>query len=150
MKMRYLLLCVAVGAAAGATMIITHHGPGIMAKHPAPTPESRNATRTQLLHQIATALSQYQTDHGKLPLRLPSSSVQICAGAGDICSQYHLADLSFLITGGYYLPTIPQDPLGGEGHRGSGFFVEALADGSLKLTAPEAEASKTIELRFIP
>lgn len=150
MKMRFLLLCIAIGAAAGGAMIFTHHGPGINARKSPASPQARNATRTNLLQQLAAALTQYQKDHGSLPVTLTSTATQVCAGSGSLCTQYRLADLSFLTTEGNYVPTLPVDPLGGEGVRGSGFFISAQPDGSLKLSAPEAEANQTIEVNFTP
>ena len=148
MKMRYLLLCVAVGSAVGGIMILTHRGPGITVRAASSTPQSRNDVRTQSIHQLASALTQYQKDHGSLPVKLTPSATQICAGDGATCTQYHLTDLSFLTTEGNYIPTLPIDPVGGEGNRGTGFFISEQSDGTITITAPEAEDSKQISVTF--
>jgi type II secretory pathway pseudopilin PulG len=144
------LAYVAIGAALGGAMIVTRTGPGIIPRPQAPTPASRNATRTQSLKLLQTALSQYQHDHGSLPVKLSSAATGICTSFGSYCTQFHLADLSFLYTGGNYIPTMPTDPLGGQATRATGFDIQRLSDGSLKLTAPEAEAGVTIAVTFAP
>jgi hypothetical protein len=149
MRARYILLCAAAGAAIGGGMIAAHAGPGINPLPGRSSPEVRNRERTDMLHQLATALTQYRKDHGSLPVSI-GSSTQICTSFGNYCSQVHLADLSFLMTGGNYIPTIPTDPLGGTAARGTGLFIEKFADGSLRLSAPRAELGQTISLSFAP
>jgi type II secretory pathway pseudopilin PulG len=150
MRMRYLLLCVVIGATAGAVMVATRHGPGIQHRVSSATPQSRNDQRADLLKQLAQALTQYKQDHGKLPVTLSSAATQICTSSGSFCAQVHLVDLSFLTTGGSYVPTLPEDPLGGQSTRGTGFFIAKLSDGTIQLTAPEAELGKTIKVTFSP
>jgi hypothetical protein len=150
MKIRYLLLCVAIGATIGTTMIITRTGPGLLPRPAHSTAQTRNQQRTQMLKDLAAALTQYRHDHHQVPVQFASSNTQICSGSGIACKQLHLVDISFLITGGDYLPTLPLDPSGGDGHGGAGFFIQRQANGNLKLTAPRAELDKTIELSFAP
>jgi type II secretory pathway pseudopilin PulG len=147
MKLRYLLLCVAVGAVLGGGMIFLHTGPGIKGRPAASTPGSRNQQRTELLKQLQTALIQYKKEHGNLPVQLAATASQICTSYGAYCKQVHLTDLSFLTTQGDYIPTMPMDPLGGKGNWASGFFIQEI-DGNITLTAPEAEDGKTIQLNF--
>jgi len=148
MKLPVLLACIAIGAAAGGLMIVTHTGPGITHRPQPASPQSRNDTRTTLLRQLASALTQYQKDHGNLPVTIPPHTTQICSSFGDNCQNVRLIDLSFLTTQGNYVPTIPEDPLGGQGKWGSGFFIQKTSDSSYQLTAPEAELGKTIAVNF--
>jgi hypothetical protein len=148
MRIRYFLLCVGIGAAIGTTMILTRTGPGLQPRPAHATAETRNQQRTRMLKDLASALTRYRYDHGQLPVQFAASRTQICSGSGIACQQFHLVDVSFLVTDGDYLPTLPLDPSGGDGHGGSGFFIERQANGNFKLTAPLAELDQTIEVSF--
>ena len=128
-------------------MIFLHTGPGIKGRPAASTPGSRNQQRTELLTQLQTALTQYQKEHGNLPVQLSASAAQNCTSYGVYCKQVHLMDLSFLTTQGDYLPTMPMDPLGGKGNWASGFFIQQIGH-IVTLTAPEAEDGKSIQVDF--
>lgn len=145
-------LCVVLGVVLGAGMIVTHTGPGINQRQHAQgaTPESRNLIRTENIEQLKTALIQYQKDHGSLPIKLTNTATQICGTFGPNCQQVHMVDLSFLMTGGNYLPAMPLDPLGSQQDHGAGYFIQRQLDGSLTLTAPEAEAGRSIAVHFTP
>jgi len=129
---------------------VLHIGPGIHPRAVKSTPVIRNTARGQLIQQLADALRQYHHDHGDFPGTLPATSTQICTSSGPNCAQRQLLDLSFLVSGGNYVPGIPQDPLGGQGLWGSGFYLTLLSDGSFQITAPKAESDKQISVTSQP
>ena len=135
-----------LGVGLGFGMIFSHIGPGIHPRPQASTPAGRNQARATLIQQLAAAMQRYHTDHGNFPIGLTATDTQICTSAGPNCLSKGLADLSFLTTGGDYIPGIPQDPLGGKGLWGSGFTIAALPDGTLRIQAPKAELGKKIQV----
>lgn len=150
MRPRGLLICAGIGVCLGFTMILTRTGPGIRPRPPASTSSYRNTQRATIVKDLAAALEQYGKDHGPLPVVLTEADTHICTSSGTGCTSKHLIDLSFLITGGQYLPGIPQDPLGGTQLWDSGLTIAKLGDGSLRITAPRAELGKTIEASAHP
>ncbi|HEY2003911.1 MAG TPA: hypothetical protein VGH44_02240 [Candidatus Saccharimonadia bacterium] len=142
---KQLTLCVVLGVLLGTGMIATHTGPGLAADV-ANTPHSRNTVRQNDLNTLAQALAQYKTDHTAFPVKLPATDTPICTSAGQDCTSKHYADLSFLITGGDYLTAIPVDPGQAVGLWASGYNISQLPDGTIRLTAPQAEAGATISV----
>jgi hypothetical protein len=146
MRASVFAICVAAGACLGAGMIFTHHGPGIRPLPPANTPTYRNSIRTDLLGELSAALQRYHKDHGSLPTDIGRQDTQICTSYGANCASKHLVDLSFLHTAGDYVTGIPQDPSGGPGRWNSGFTIAKLPDGTLRISAPNAELDKVIQV----
>jgi hypothetical protein len=146
MRASVFLMCVAAGACLGAGMIVTHTGPGIRPLPPANTPAYRNSVRTDLVGELATALKAYYKDYGSFPTKLDSEETQICTSFGENCLSKHLVDLSFLTTGGNYIVGVPQDPSGGPGKWGSGFYISKLTNGTIRISAPNAELGKDIRI----
>jgi len=133
-----------LGIILGTGMIVTHTGPGLAADTTS-TPRSRNAIRQNDLNTLAQALTQYKADHnGTLPVKLPATDTPICSSTDADCTSKHYADLSFLFTGGDYLDAIPTEPGPAVGLWNSGFTISQLPNGTIRLTAPHAEAGATI------
>jgi hypothetical protein len=126
-------------------MVWTHIGPGLNPLPRPDTPANRNADRQAYIQQIGQALVSYVHDNSKLPWAIPTTSTQICTNMGADCQSMHLADLSYLMTGGNYLPGIPEDPSGGKVNWGSGFYISQLSNNEVLITAPGAELGKTIQ-----
>jgi hypothetical protein len=143
---RAFLLCVALGAVLGVSMIVTHTGPGLSQVGTASTPRSRDTVRHADISLLAGALAQYKQDHGTLPDRLSSSDTQICTSSGQNCHSMHYADLSFLYTGGNYIEALPVDPAK-RTLWASGYTIAQLPDGRIRLSAPKAELSPIAEIR---
>ncbi len=145
MRLRTFLSYVAIGAVLGVVMLATNTDPWMQSRQPADTPSYRNSERTAYINQIASALEQYHKDHGAFPTTISLQPAQICTSSGADCTSKNLVDLSFLTTAGDYITGIPQDPFGGHGLWGSGFYISSQPGGNLLITAPEAELGKTIQ-----
>lgn len=140
-----LLVCVCLGLLVGGAMLWTHIGPGIKPLPRADTPANRNVIRQVSVQQIAQALVAYVHANNSVPFAIPDKSTQICTTMGTDCSSMHLADISYLMTEGDYIPGIPEDPLGGLGDWGSGFYIAKLSNGQIQISAPKAELGQTIK-----
>jgi hypothetical protein len=141
---RALSLCVLTGVALGVGLIATHSAPGLAALPPADTAAYRNSTRHNDLKYLYEALANYQRDHGSLPVQIPSTPTEICTSYGPNCISSKYMDLSFLITGGNYIETVPSDPLGTHIKWASGYVISRNADGAVQLSAERTENSATI------
>jgi|GEM_PF-5676343 len=144
MRASTILLEVLGGIILGCAMIYFHIGPGFPPKPPAYTPQYRDQLRVSYLNQISSGLQQYYHQYHNLPVSLSTTPEQICTSAGAGCVANHLADLSFLTTGGDFIIGIPHDPNGGHVQLGSGFYIQEASSNRLLLTAPEAEVHKPI------
>jgi hypothetical protein len=137
---RQYLSCVAAGIVLGVSLILTHTAPGLANADDPNTPRHRDTIRQTDIDLLASALNQYQKDHGRLPITLPTADTQICTSTGVNCESQHYVDLSFLLTGGNYLDAIPVDP----GRRklwASGYTIAQLPGNKIRLVAPKSERS---------
>jgi hypothetical protein len=148
MRPRNLLFCVLAGIGLGVLMIVAHIGPGIPPVQPASTPSYRNVQREQMLSELSSGLQQYYKDRGPLPVTLSNMYSQICDSYGAACQTKNYVDLSFLTTAGNYINNLPQDPLGGDIYAGSGFYIEKLSDGQIRIKAAKAELGVTLQTTF--
>jgi len=144
MRPRTFWSCVIIGCLVATAMILLHFGPGIHPKAPADTTAYRNSLRISYINQLADGLRAYYKSSGSWPITMPTQPTQICTTSGSDCMQKNLVDLSFLTTAGNYIIGIPHDPNGGRGQWGSGFYIQQLPNGNVLLTAPKAEAGRTI------
>lgn len=114
------------------------------------TPDARNQLRRQHMELLSSALRNYIAQAGKLPVKVPVSTVGICSGTGAVCKSGGQVDLLFL-TSTEHLTAIPNDPSGGPGQHTTGYTIVRLpATDEIEISAPRAEngaeISETISL----
>lgn len=117
------------------TMIIFINPP----KHLA---DARNSQRKGDINTILSAVYQYSVDNkGEFPQTITNKKTEICMTGGDCTG---LVDLSIL-TEEEYLEMIPFDPLH-HNENGTGYKIMKLEEGSVRITAPNAERGETIKV----
>ena len=106
---------------------------------------SRNTVREANINTILSATWQYAIDNqGNLPAAITGTSNEICKTGASDCSSF--VDLSVLTVDGKYVVKIPEDPTTNTGN-GTGYFIQKMTNGRLKVTAPNAELEKVIEVQ---
>lgn len=106
---------------------------------------SRNTVRDANVNSILSASWQYAIDNqGNLPPTITETSAEICKTGAASCSG--LVDLSVLTIDGKYIIKIPEDPKGTSAN-GTGYFIQKMTNGRLKVSAPNAELGNLIEVQ---
>ena len=106
---------------------------------------SRNTVRDANVNSILSASWQYAIDNqGNLPATITETSTEICKTGAASCSG--LVDLSVLTVDAKYIVKIPEDPKGASAN-GTGYFIQKMTNGRLKVTAPNAELGNVIEVQ---
>jgi type IV pilus assembly protein PilA len=106
---------------------------------------SRNTVRNANVNSILSATWQYAIDNqGTLPVSITETAGEICKTGVTSCSG--LVDLSGLTADGKYIVKIPEDPKGGSVN-GTGYWIQKMTNGRLKVTAPNAELGTPIEVQ---
>jgi type IV pilus assembly protein PilA len=106
---------------------------------------SRNTVRDANVNSILSASWQYAIDNqGNLPPAITEVSTEICKTGATSCSGF--IDLSVLTVDGKYIIKIPEDPKGSSVN-GTGYFIQKMTNGRLKVTAPNAELGNVIEVQ---
>ena len=106
---------------------------------------SRNTVREANVNSILSASWQYAiANQGNLPAAITATSNEICKTGASNCTGF--VDLSVLTQEGMYIVKIPEDPTTNTGN-GTGYFIQKMANGRLKVTAPKAELETTIEVQ---
>lgn len=104
---------------------------------------ARNSVRNANVNTILNASWQYAIDNkGVLPAAITDNALEICKTGSASCAG--LADLSVLTQDGKYVVKIPEDPKSAAAN-GTGYFIQKLANGRIKVTAPNAELGEVIE-----
>lgn len=106
---------------------------------------SRNTVRNANVNSILSATWQYAIDNqGNMPASVTETAGEICKTGAVSCSG--LVDLSVLTAEGKYIVKIPEDPKGGSAN-GTGYWIQKMTNGRLKVTAPNSELSTIIEIQ---
>ncbi len=106
---------------------------------------SRNTVREANVNSILSASWQYAiANQGNLPAAITETSNEICKTEAVSCAG--LVDLSVLTEDGMYIVKIPEDPTSKSGN-GTGYFIQKMTNGRLKVTAPSAELDDVIEVQ---
>ena len=106
--------------------------------------DTRNANRKADVNTIINAVYQYSIDNqGNLPPGITTTATDICATGAGSCTG--LVDLSVLSNSGKYLVAIPKDPQAGN-NTDTGYQVAKDANGSVTVSAPDAEQGQTISV----
>lgn len=103
---------------------------------------SRNTVREANVNSILSASWQYAIDNqGNLPPAITETAGEICKTGASSCAG--LVDLSALAADGKYIVKIPEDPKGASAS-GTGYWIQKMTNGRLKVTAPNAELGNVI------
>jgi prepilin-type N-terminal cleavage/methylation domain-containing protein len=106
---------------------------------------SRNTAREANVNSILSATWQYAIDNqGNLPATITDTATEICKT--DVASCGGLVDLSVLTADGKYIVKIPEDQKGSSTN-GTGYFIQKMSNGRIKVTAPHAELGNVIEVQ---
>lgn len=106
---------------------------------------SRNTVRDANINTILSATWQYAIDNqGNLPANITETAGEICKTGVSSCAG--LVDLSVLTADGKYVVKIPEDPKAGTGN-GTGYWIQKMTNGRIKVTAPNAELGSVIEVQ---
>lgn len=106
---------------------------------------SRNTVRDANVNSILSATWQYAiANQGNLPASITETAGEICKTGATSCAG--LVDLSVLTDNGTYIVKIPDDPKGSTGE-GTGYFIQKMPNGRVKVNAPYAELETTIEVQ---
>jgi len=106
---------------------------------------SRNTVREANVNSILSAVWQYAVDNqGNLPATITETAGEICKTGAASC--IGLVDLSVLTIDAKYIVKIPEDPKGASAN-GTGYWIQKMPNGRIKVTAPNAELSKVIEVQ---
>jgi hypothetical protein len=111
------------------------------------TPVMRDAVRKKALTSLAEAINSSYKLHGKYPFTNPKTETGICNGSTIHCRQVKLIDLNQVLSDGF-LPSIPNDPIGGRGQYNSGFSLRHDIDGSTYLLAPRTEGGSVLSVKL--
>jgi len=111
--------------------------------------DTRNAQRSNDVTTILDAVYQYSVDNNAgIPASITTSNTEICATTGSPCSTGGLIDLGVVTASSKYIVSVPQDPqcsavcaVGGTGYK-----IIKNANNRVTVSAPFAEAGKTISV----
>jgi hypothetical protein len=106
---------------------------------------SRNTVRNANVNSILSATWQYAIDNqGTMPASVSETAGEICKTEAASCSG--LVDLSVLTADGKYIVKMPEDPKGGSAN-GTGYWIQKMTNGRIKVTAPNSELGTPIEVQ---
>ncbi len=105
-------------------------------------PDARNAIRRADVNTLLNAVYQYSIDNnGKLPSTVVKGKLQMICQTTMTCSGISLD----VLTESYILK-VPVDPQQDSRSNESGYTIEVLSDGKIRVTAPNAENQQSISV----